>query len=43
MCELATRTPSLASKALDFLVEMFNDEIDAVPPAEEEIKVQIHL
>lgn len=30
LCELATQSPSFAVLSLDFLVDMFNDEIEAV-------------
>ena len=30
ICELAGTCPALAEKALDFLADMFNDEIDSV-------------
>lgn len=30
LCELATQSPSFAILSLDFLVDMFNDEIEAV-------------
>ena len=30
LCELATQSPSFANISLDFLVDMFNDEIESV-------------
>ena len=30
LCELASQSPSFANTSLDFLVDMFNDEIESV-------------